>query len=299
MLRQLSRRYFTTRTNRKKIQLAVFDVGGTIIDAGCKAPAITFKKVFDQYKFDTNMSNIRKHMGICKKEHIRRLLLDGNRDRINEDYDYNELSKLIDRMYYSFEEHEYIALEEYGKPITGTIEVLSRLGNESISVGLCTGFNRNILNKILQLNPVINQLITTCVANNEVSLGRPSPFMVYQNMMNTRVTDYECVVKVDDTVSGILEGVNAGCWTIGVSKYGNSMGMDEEEIIKLKKIDPEEYHRRHNKAILELKQAGANMVVDEIRSVPQAINKINDLLFYGHDTTLKMWLNTFYLFINV
>ena len=27
------------------------------------------------------------------------------------------------------------------------------------------------------------------------------------------------VIKVDDTISGIEEGINAGCWTVGVYKY--------------------------------------------------------------------------------
>jgi phosphonoacetaldehyde hydrolase len=29
------------------------------------------------------------------------------------------------------------------------------------------------------------------------------------------------VVKVDNTVPGILEGINAGCWTVGVYKWSN------------------------------------------------------------------------------
>ena len=33
------------------------------------------------------------------------------------------------------------------------------------------------------------------------------------------------VIKVDDTVSGIEEGINAGCWTVGVYKYGNYVNL--------------------------------------------------------------------------
>ena len=28
----------------------------------------------------------------------------------------------------------------------------------------------------------------------------------------------EAIVKVDDTVDGITEGISAGCWTVGVAK---------------------------------------------------------------------------------
>ena len=34
-------------------------------------------------------------------------------------------------------------------------------------------------------------------------------------------TIYVClqaVVKVDDTTSGIVAGINAGCWTVGIAK---------------------------------------------------------------------------------
>ena len=31
------------------------------------------------------------------------------------------------------------------------------------------------------------------------------------------------ILKVDDTISGIEEGLEAGCWTVGVSKYSNYM----------------------------------------------------------------------------
>ena len=39
--------------------------------------------------------------------------------------------------------------------------------------------------------------------------------------------------KVDDTVIGIEEGLNAGCWTIGLALSGNYVGLSHDEWIRL------------------------------------------------------------------
>ena len=40
----------------------------------------------------------------------------------------------------------------------------------------------------------------------------------------------ESIVKVDDTLPGIDEGLNAGMWSIGLAKTGNEIGLNQEEI---------------------------------------------------------------------
>ena len=38
----------------------------------------------------------------------------------------------------------------------------------------------------------------------------------------------ESMVKVDDTLPGIEEGINAGMWTVGLAKSGNEIGLTRE-----------------------------------------------------------------------
>lgn len=40
---------------------------------------------------------------------------------------------------------------------------------------------------------------------------------MWLNAIRLDVNPIEAVVKVDDTVDGIKEGLSAGCWTIGVA----------------------------------------------------------------------------------
>ena len=49
------------------------------------------------------------------------------------------------------------------------------------------------------------------------------------------------MVKVDDTEVGIAEGLNAGCWTVGVALTGNVFGLNADEAAAL---DPEDFASR-------------------------------------------------------
>ena len=68
------------------------------------------------------------------------------------------------------------------------------------------------------------------VAGDEVVHGaRPAPHMVYKNLDLMGVHTIQSVVKIDDTVSGIGEALNAGCWGVGVVRYSNYMDVDTPE----------------------------------------------------------------------
>jgi len=42
--------------------------------------------------------------------------------------------------------------------------------------------------------------------------------MLWLNAIKLDVSPIEAIVKVDDTADGVREGLNAGCWTVGVAK---------------------------------------------------------------------------------
>ena len=71
---------------------------------------------------------------------------------------------------------------------------------------------------------------------------RPAPFMVYQNLVKMGIYPIHSVVKVDDTVSGVGEGLNAGCWAVGV--YGFSNYTDVDTIEQWNEMKSEEKKKR-------------------------------------------------------
>ena len=105
--------------------------------------------------------------------------------------------------------------------------------------------------------------------------------------MSTRVAEtldafplYACV-KVDDTLPGIEEGINAGMWTVGVARSGNEMGLSEEEEGALLAQKPEEHRVRLGKAKDRFAQVGANFVIDSVAELLPVIEKINALVKEG------------------
>ena len=103
--------------------------------------------------------------------------------------------------------------------------------------------------------------------------------MVYKNMDMLDVHPIQSVVKVDDTVSGVGEALEAGCWGVGVARYSNYMDIDSLE--QEAKITPEEMVQRTEKSRDLLRKAGAHYVVDSIVELPEVVADINKRLASG------------------
>ena len=56
------------------------------------------------------------------------------------------------------------------------------------------------------------------VTSDLVPNARPSPAMIFKNMIELDIWVPKSVVKVDDTTGGIKAGLYAGCWTVGIAK---------------------------------------------------------------------------------
>ena len=85
-------------------------------------------------------------------------------------------------------------------------------------------------------------------------------------------------VKIDDTVPGIEEGLNAGMWTIGLAVSGNEIGLPLEEV---RKLDPAELARRRDRAYARMRQAGGHYVVDSIADVMPCLDAIEEQMARG------------------
>ena len=103
--------------------------------------------------------------------------------------------------------------------------------------------------------------------------------MVYKNLDLLGIEPIQSVVKVDDTVSGVGEAVNAGCWGVGVSLYSNYMDIDSIE--HGKSLSPEEIDERNQKTKKMLEEAGAHYVIDSLVDIEPVIEEINQRLAKG------------------
>ena len=118
------------------------------------------------------------------------------------------------------------------------------------------------------------------VAGDEVINGaRPKPFMVYRNLDLMNVHPIQSVVKVDDTVSGVGEALEAGCWGVGIARYSNYMDMDTLE--EAGSLPEEEIQRRLIKTRDILQKAGAHYVIDTFDQLVDVVDDINLRLSRG------------------
>lgn len=59
--------------------------------------------------------------------------------------------------------------------------------------------------------------------------GRPYPYMIFKNMEALQIDSVSKVIKAGDTVADILEGKNAGVFTIGILDGSSVIGLSEAE----------------------------------------------------------------------
>ena len=94
-------------------------------------------------------------------------------------------------------------------------------------------------------------------------------------MKQLKVFPVKSVVKVGDTIADILEGKNAGAWSIGLLEGANLLGLREEEYKAMSESEIEALKRETK---FKYENAGADMVIDNIKELPAAIEKINQMM---------------------
>jgi phosphonoacetaldehyde hydrolase len=102
--------------------------------------------------------------------------------------------------------------------------------------------------------------------------------MCYLNAIKLDVFPFNQMIKVGDTVADIKEGLNAGMWTIGLTKSGNEVGFSEEGI---KDVAEDVLKTKIKNAELKLKDAGAHFVIDGIWDLLPIVEEISNKIENG------------------
>ncbi len=273
--------YTFARTYRGGVKALVLDWSGTLADAYVIAPAVVFVEVFEKQGVTISMEEARGPMGLRKDLHIKKLTEDpviaarweSVKGRAPDQSD-------VDAMFADFVPMQLDCLRKYTTLLPGVKDVCLDLQKQGLKIGVSTGFVRSMVDVLLEDS--IKQGLTpdATVAGDEVVNGaRPDPHMVFKNLDLMNISDIKSVVKCDDTVSGIGEAMNAGCWGVGLVRYSNYMNintLDEEATLSAAEIE-----RRMAKTRSILQQAGAHYVIDSLVEIPAVIADINARLARG------------------
>ena len=95
----------------------------------------------------------------------------------------------------------------------------------ALKIGSTTGYTRDIMAEILPVAAAQGFAPDSLVCTGDTPDGRPTPFMLYGPCSISASGRPGPAVKVDDTEVGIAEGLNGGCWTVGVAVSGNVFGL--------------------------------------------------------------------------
>jgi phosphonoacetaldehyde hydrolase len=116
------------------------------------------------------------------------------------------------------------------------------------------------------------------VCADDIPQGRPAPWMCLEAAKRLGVYPVHALVAVDDTPVGIEAGLNAGMWTIGIVKSGNSVGLAEGEFDAL---SADKQHSLLAAGAKQLHDAGAHFLIDTVADLPMALDQIDQSLSEG------------------
>ena len=253
-----------------RFDLVIFDWAGTMVDFGCRAPVAALVEAFARRGVQLEELAVRADMGIAKADHVRALLARpevvaawtaANGRPPAGETDVAALMADIGPLMRA-------AAADAAELIPGAAAMIAALRAAGLKIGSSTGYTRDMMQPVLKRAADQGYAPDHLVCANETPSGRPSPLMIYKACAELGVWPLSRVVKVDDAEAGIAEGRAAGCFTIGVSASGNTVGLSQGQLAAL---DPADRAERLAMAERRLIGAGADVVVETVADLIAAL----------------------------
>jgi phosphonoacetaldehyde hydrolase len=264
---------------RAGIRAAMLDWAGTTVDHGSIAPVVALQELFARHGIVLSAEDARGDMGLLKRDHIAAILslphigdawlaLTGRRPEAG------DVALLFDE----FRPLQASIIAEHSNVIDGVAETVLEWQVRGLRIGSTTGYTREMLAPVLMRAAEEGYRPDSSVCPDEVGSGRPAPWMLARNAQILDVYPPSACVKIGDTVSDIEEGLNAGMWTIGITRTGNLVGLDAES---WKILSPSEKQRRLKSAEDALRGAGAHFVAEDLPGCDSILIEIDQRLRKG------------------
>jgi phosphonoacetaldehyde hydrolase len=273
------REFTYNRAYRGPIKMVVLDWAGTTMDFGCMAPAVVFCKVFEEEGVPISMEEARIPMGAHKKVHIGLITeIPSVRARWTEFKGSEPTEDDVSRMFERFVPLQEACLSEYSELIPGTLDVINACRERGYKIGSTSGYLPGMLAINLADAQKQGYDPDATFGAGDVPRGRPFGHMVLRNILELDISCVQSVVKIDDTLTGIEEGLNAGGWAIGLAISGNEVGVQHDEWMAFS----EEVKQKHRDRIYPtMYQRGAHYVIDSIADLMPCLDDIEARLRRG------------------
>ncbi len=191
------------------IELAVFDMAGTVVNEG-NVVYKTLQKAINKKGHDLTLDFVLEH-GAGKEKHqaIKDILAAIHAEKEPSEPIFKDFKAMLDVAYDTLEVKSFAGVEK----------LLANLKSQKIKVALNTGYNTKIAKLLLKkMNWAKGKHYDTLVTADDASNGRPHPDMILKAMEILNVSDASKVLKAGDSIIDIEEGKNANCGvTVGVT----------------------------------------------------------------------------------
>lgn len=266
-----------TRQYKGPIQAVILDLSGTALDHGCFGNVAAFQRAFQAFGLSPTVAEIRKPMGVAKREHVAAILaMPHLAEQWRQLHGMAPDDKAADLIFAKLLEVMPDTLADYVDPIPGCIEAITALRAKGIKIGATTAFSRSMMKRLLPKAAEKGFIPDCIVASDEVTAGRPWPWMCWRNCEELAVFPPEAAVKIGDTPADVEEGLNAGCWSVGVTQSSGALGLTVEQAMA--KGDMPELETAF---AAKLKEAGAHFIIPTIAGLPELCDYISELLAEG------------------
>lgn len=189
---------------QQQIELAVLDMAGTTIQDRGEVPA-AFDAALATRGIQITPAQLVNVRGAAKRTAIRTLLAE------QMGADDPTLDAQTASTYAAFSEFLRAGFAVNGVALMpGTEQALQDLRRRGIKIALNTGFDRDMVAAILTYLPLERGAIDAVVCGDDVSLGRPAPYMIFHAMEKTGITSVHNVMTVGDTALDLAAGFHAG-----------------------------------------------------------------------------------------
>jgi len=253
-----------------KIKVVILDWAGTTVDFGSMAPVAAFEEAFGVYGLSPDIDLIRAFMGLPKKDHVRKILRDGEMTAsFTERYGEPPSEAAVELIYEKFEPALFDVLSDHAAPLPGVPETVELLREKGILIGSTTGYTREMMDVLCPVSGELGYAPDCIICPEDVGgSGRPYPYMIWENLRRLGASDIREVVKIGDTEADILEGKNAGCLSVGVVFGSNMLGLSEKEYESAGLSDRERLAAAARRSYAE---AGADYIIESFTDLPELL----------------------------
>ncbi|CAF3389326.1 unnamed protein product [Rotaria sp. Silwood1] len=262
-----------------RLQAAILDWAGTVVDFGSFAPTRIFVEAFASVGVEISLEEARGPMGIGKRDHIRTLCNQtAIAERFHRKFGRPPNDTDVTDIYKQFMPLQIAKVGEYSALIPGALNTIAELRQAGLKIGSTSGYPKEVMEKLAPQAAAVGYSPDCIVASDEVPKGRPSPAQALANVIALGIDDVAACVKVDDTPPGILEGRSAGMWTVALRFSGNLLGLTWNEYCALSSDRLSAERERIDKLLVS---SNPHYIIDTIAELPPIITDINARLTRG------------------